>query len=92
MRNIIKICGVGIALSLALPSTAAWALTEDQPQQNDATVKQDKQRKVCKTIIDTGSRLGEKRVCKSQSDWNRDREANSQDLENMNRAGGGGPR
>lgn len=54
-----------IAATLLLAAAPAPAPTVTKPE----TVKPDK--KVCRTLKDTGSRLGGKRECKTQAEWDR---------------------
>ena len=43
------------------------------------------ERKICKTESDSSSRLGGKRICRTESEWKAIREATSRDLEGRQR-------
>jgi hypothetical protein len=63
----IAVCGTLAIPALAYAADPAPAATAT-PVANQTTPKKD--RKVCKTIEEKGSRLGGKRVCRSQAEWN----------------------
>lgn len=69
------------ALALAmLVSAAAEELKSVEP-------KPAKERKVCRSEIDTGSRLGKRQVCRTAAEWQVIDDANSEALESRRRAG-----
>ena len=63
----LAVCGALAAPALAFAADPAPAATAT-PVSTSATPKKDRQ--VCKTIEEKGSRLGGKRVCRSQEEWN----------------------
>lgn len=73
---------LGIALAVGLTSTAvAGYAKEPAPAPgSEATAKPDKSKKVCRTIVKTGTRFGE-RHCRSIGDWDKDAENASRYLE-----------
>ena len=62
-------CAALAAPSLAFAADPAPAAGAAAPTLAKADVNK-KDRKVCKTIPEPGSRLGGKRVCRSQAEWN----------------------
>ncbi|MFL6740993.1 MAG: hypothetical protein ACJ8FB_04820 [Sphingomicrobium sp.] len=61
---------------MILTILASWALASDPSavQAAPATPPAKKERMVCRTMEMTGTRLGGGRVCKSESDWQKDKE------------------
>jgi hypothetical protein len=75
-----------IFATVALPTTSAVAQTavptSDQP---GIVVKGQKEKKVCKTFeAPTGSRVGERRVCRSQAEWKIAEDAALRNMDKMN--------
>ncbi len=57
----------------------------DEPK--GAEDKPVKERKVCRSEVDTGSRLGKRQVCRTAAEWQVIDDANSEALESRRRAG-----
>ena len=76
MASIALALALVIGLGGGLISVAAHAEDKAVPE----TQKPDKSKRVCKTIVPTGSRFGT-RTCRTQEDWDRDREASQRFLE-----------
>ena len=65
---------LSLLLVLAAPEAA------EQPAQQKTEAKDEK--KICKTIGETGSRLGGKRECRTQAEWDRIAEENQKKAQN----------
>lgn len=64
----------------ALAATVSVAHESPAPASTPAP-----ERKICKTESDSSSRLGGKRICRTESEWKAIREATSRDLEGRQR-------
>ena len=62
---VLAACAALAAGQQQAPAAAAQAVSSDQPSQ----VKPRKERMVCKTQEVKGSRLGGKRICRTQAEW-----------------------
>ncbi len=76
---------IALGLSVAALSTAP-AL--GQGQSNQASGKTEK--KICKSFLNTGSRLNKTKVCKTEAEWTEDRDENAKALREK-RGSQGGP-
>lgn len=64
------------------------AVKEDVQPEGNATRKKDPNRMVCVSDIPTGTRIRRGKTCKRQSEWDRIRERDQQDLDELrNRTG-----
>lgn len=83
---------MSMILSLLLLQAAATTPQGEEPK--TAVPPSDKSKLVCKTITPTGSRLGGKRVCAPQSEWDRlasETQEGTQDMLKSTRTCGGEP-
>jgi hypothetical protein len=60
-------------VSLLLASAPALALTQRADQPTSADKKKDPDRRICKTIQKTGTRLGGERICMTAREWEEQR-------------------
>jgi hypothetical protein len=81
----VKNCLIAIGMSVAAV-TAAPAF--GQATGNEAPAKTEK--KVCKTFLDTGSRLNKTKICKTAAEWAEDQGENAKLLREK-RGSQGGP-
>ena len=64
------LCAPAAAFAAGQQATEAPAATAVAPTTQPVQVKPRGERPVCKTIEEKGSRLGGKRVCRTQAEWN----------------------
>ena len=90
MRFVLKCALPAIAL-VALPSAAALADPVDTPENpapEPLTIEPEPKadKKVCKTITFTGSRLPGKKVCKTKEEWDAEAALVQEDLRSQQRS------
>jgi hypothetical protein len=77
-----------IFAAAALPATSAFAQAATPAPAQDMTgivVKGQKEKKVCRTFeAPTGSRVGERRVCRTQAEWRLAEDAALRNMDKMN--------
>ena len=75
-----------IFAAAALPATAFAQSSAPTPQDTTSIiVKGQKEKKVCKTFeAPTGSRVGERRICRPQSEWKLAEDAALRNVDKMN--------
>lgn len=78
MRSIVT--GVGVALAISLASGAAAYSSEPAGEAAAAEAKSDKSKKICRTIVKSGTRFST-RICRSKEAWDKDAEAAARYLE-----------
>lgn len=78
MRKAPTALAIALAIGLGGLATASAAYAEETTPV--AASKPDKSKKVCKTIVTTGTRFST-RHCRSKEDWDRDAEASRRYLE-----------
>ncbi len=76
---------MALGLSVALLSTAP-ALGQGKSNQTSGKTE----KKICKSFLNTGSRLNKTRVCKTEAEWTEDRDENAKLLREK-RGSQGGP-
>lgn len=76
-----------IAISLSVAAVAA-APAFGQAQTNETASQTEK--KICKTFLNTGSRLNKTKICKTEAEWAEDRDENAKLLRDK-RGSQGGP-
>lgn len=81
MKNRLIAIGMSIA---AVTATPAFGQTTN----SEAAAKTEK--KICKTFLDTGSRLNKTKICKTAAEWTEDRSENAKLLREK-RGSQGGP-
>jgi hypothetical protein len=81
----VKIGLIAISLSVATITTAP---AFGQVMSNEAAPKTEKQ--ICKTFLNTGSRLNKTKICKTEAEWAEDRDENAKLLRDK-RGSQGGP-
>lgn len=72
-------------ISLILAALASTAAVDNETPAAAPTPAPAAERKVCKTEGDSASRLGAKRVCRTEAEWKAARDATSRDLESRQR-------
>lgn len=78
MRTSVTALAMALVMGLGVGAIAP-AARAGEPSSNDAS-KPDKSKKICRTIVKTGTRFGE-RHCRSKEDWDKDAETNARYLE-----------
>lgn len=69
-----------------LAAVATLLITTSAIAADDAAPKPAKPKKICKsTEPSTGSRMGARTICKTQAEWDGDRDATQRDLEQRTR-------
>jgi hypothetical protein len=81
MKILLIVMGLSVAAVTADPALG-------QATSNEAAAKTDK--KVCKTFLNTGSRLNKTKICKTAAEWAEDHDENAKLLREK-RGGQGGP-
>jgi len=76
-----------IAISLSIAAVTATPVL-GQAKNDEAAANAEK--KVCKTFLNTGSRLNKTKICKTESEWAEDRDENAKMLRDK-RGSQGGP-
>ena len=79
---------IAFAVSVLFAAQAATPPPTDTPDNRQPIVvvghpPAGADRVVCRTIVETGSRIAEGRLCQRQSDWEADRRRNQLDAERM---------
>ena len=69
--------GLALAICVGGGATASSALAQDT---STTTAKPDKSKKICRTIVTTGTRFST-RHCRSKEDWDKDAETSRRYLE-----------
>lgn len=77
--RIVTVLGAALAISVAGLSAHA-AEPAGEATGSEAKAKPDKSKKVCRTIVKSGTRFGQ-RYCRSQEDWDKDAETAGRYLE-----------
>lgn len=74
-----------VALAALLAIGAAPAIAQ-APSAGTAPAKaQDPDKKICQRVEETGSRLGDKRICKTRAEWAAERQESRNELERAQR-------
>ena len=81
MKNRLIAIGISVAAVTAAPVFG-------QAPSNEAAAKTEK--KICKSFLNTGSRLNKTKICKTEAEWAEDREENAKLLREK-RGSQGGP-
>ena len=81
MKNRLIVIGISVAAVTAAPAFG-------QAPSNEAAAKTEK--KICKSFLNTGSRLSRTKICKTAAEWAEDRDENAKLLREK-RGGQGGP-
>ncbi len=82
---------IAAALALAAPATAlaqVSTITDKGRVGADGRKSIDKDGRICKVLVITGSRLPTKKVCKTQEEWDRQREMSKDELDELSRRNG----
>ena len=79
MRNILSLM---TAVALAVP-TVAMAQTAPSQAPVAPTTAAKKDKMICQTMESTGSRLGQKRVCRTAAEWAEINATDRRDIERM---------
>jgi hypothetical protein len=69
--------------SLAVPATAQTTTVQSQPATQAATAKSDVNKLICKRQEEIGSRLGAKKVCLTQKQWEERAQIDREDTERI---------
>jgi hypothetical protein len=81
VKNSLIVIGISVAAVTAAPAFG-------QAPSNEAAAKTEK--KICKSFLNTGSRLSRTKICKTAAEWAEDRDENAKLLREK-RGGQGGP-
>src|SRR5262245_21099911 len=76
----VALAGLAVALAIGLGGGAIAPAAYAQDTASAQAQKPDKSKKICRTIVKTGTRFGE-RHCRSKEDWDKDAEASARYLE-----------
>ena len=76
----VALIGLTVALAIGLGGGAIAPPAHAQNTPPAEASKPDKAKKICRTIVKTGTRFGE-RHCRSKEDWDKDAEASRRYLE-----------
>ncbi len=82
---------IAAALALAAPATAlaqVSTITDKGRVGTDGRKSIDKDGRIRKVLVITGSRLPTKKVCKTQEEWDRQREMSKDELDELSRRNG----
>jgi hypothetical protein len=79
----LTLAGVVAAASLAAAQPVRTIAQTDESAPSDAMLKGDPNRRVCKAVVATGSRLGKAKVCKTAAEWQAQRAEDRKALERI---------
>jgi hypothetical protein len=74
---------IGLTIAVAASFVAAPAATAQAPA---TASSQAREPKICETITITGSRLGARRICATQAEWNERRRSDREEVEKAQRS------
>lgn len=75
------------AALVASVAAAPVALSAEQPAPTETKTAAAEEKKVCRKVEKTGSRIGEKKVCKTQAEWDRIDDSAREYMRDMDRQG-----
>jgi len=72
---------VALAAALAFSTTSAMAQAPSAGTAPPAAKVEDPNKKICQRVEEIGTRLGDRRVCKTKAEWAAERAATRNDVE-----------